>query len=105
MNRLRELREEKNKTLREVASDVSMSFSNLGSLERGEAQLKEDTTKLFASYYGVSADYLLGNSDIRTPLNLQQFGAGVQSELVKECHQLTDAQAQQILDLIKSFKK
>ena len=58
--KLRELREEKRLSLRQVASDLNISFSNLASIERGEVKLHEETAKTFANYYGVSIDYLLG---------------------------------------------
>lgn len=61
-NRLRELRETHGLTLRQVAQDLNMSFSNLGALERGEHQIREDVARKFANYYNVSFDYLLGES-------------------------------------------
>ena len=67
MNRIRDLRLEKKLTLREIAADLNMSYSNIGYLERGKSMLREDTAKLFADYFGVSVDYLLGLTDERTP--------------------------------------
>ena len=67
MNRIKELRKEKNLTLRELASDLNMSYSNIGYLERGKSMLREDTAKMFADYFKVSSDYLLGLTDERTP--------------------------------------
>lgn len=64
-NRLRQLRKEKGLTLREMANQINMSFSNIATLERGETQLREDTTKLFADFFNVSSDYLLGLTDKR----------------------------------------
>ena len=63
MNRLRELRNKRRLTLREVAEKLNMSFSNVATIERGESQLREDTAKIFADFYNVSIDYLLGNTD------------------------------------------
>ena len=69
MNRLRELRNKRRLTLREVAEKLNMSFSNVATIERGESQLREDTAKIFADFYNVSIDYLLGNTDNPTESN------------------------------------
>lgn len=66
-NKIRELREQHHLTLRELAEKLNMSFSNIATLERGDSQLREDTTKIFCNFFNVSADYLLGLSDIRNP--------------------------------------
>lgn len=68
MNKLRYLRKSKGLTLREVAKDMNMSFSNLGALERSEHQLREETAKRFSLYYNVSVDYLLGIKEEKNEL-------------------------------------
>ena len=64
-NRIRELREERKITLRDLAILLHMSFSNIATLERGESQLREDTVKKFAEFFDVSSDYLLGITNDR----------------------------------------
>ena len=61
--RLRELRKEKRKTLRDVNIDLGISYSNLAAVERGEHGCNADTLNKLADYYNVSIDYLLGNTD------------------------------------------
>lgn len=63
MNRLRELRKKTGLSLRELEDKVGISYSNIASIERGETQLKEDTAMVFAKFYNVSVDYILGVSD------------------------------------------
>ena len=63
--RLRELRGEK--TLQEVADGIGITRVAMGYYEKGER--KPDIEILFriAGYYNVSADYLTGLSDVKTP--------------------------------------
>ena len=64
-DRLRELRKEKGKTLREVNDDTGISYSGLASIERGENSCNTSTLKILADYYDVPTDYLLGLSNQR----------------------------------------
>lgn len=103
MNRLRQLREEKGKTLREVSEDLKMSFSNIATLERGDSQLKEDTAIIFAKYYNVSIDYLFCNSNIRTipeQIKLDQY----QLALYNASKPLSNDEKTQILDFVNYIK-
>lgn len=100
-NRIRELRNEKRLSLRQLADDVNMSFSNLGSIERGEVQLREDTAKIFSKYFNVSTDYLLGLSDDRQPIeatpSTPKFALyGLEKDL-------TDEQKEAIINLAKTM--
>ena len=61
--RLKQLRKEKHKTLRNINDDLGLSYSNLAAIERGEHNCNADTLKMLAQYYGVSTDYLLGKTD------------------------------------------
>ena len=61
--RLRELRKQKNKTLRDVNDDLGISYSNLAQIERNEHSCTADTLKILAKYYDVSIDYILGKTD------------------------------------------
>ena len=72
--RLKELRDEK--TLQEVADGVGITRVAMGYYEKGER--KPDVEILFkiADYYKVSADYLIGLSDVKTPdIDIQGIAA------------------------------
>ena len=58
-NRLRELRKQKNKTLREVSEDLHISKTALGNYELGNLGINNDLLNDFAKYYNVSIDYIL----------------------------------------------
>lgn len=63
--RLRQLRQEKQLTLRELENETGITFSALGKYEREERQPDFDTLEIIAEYFGVSIDWLLGRSEIR----------------------------------------
>ncbi len=65
MNRLRILRKERKLSLIELADSVHINKSSIARFETGEVEMKADTLKLFADFFNVSTDYLLGNSDDR----------------------------------------
>lgn len=64
-DRLKELRGER--TLQEVADGIGMTRVAMGYYEKGERKPDIEMLYKIASYYQVSADYLIGLSDIRTP--------------------------------------
>ena len=61
--RLKELRKNKHKTLRQVSQDTTISNSNLSEIENGVHGCNADTLNILAKYYNVSIDYLLGKTD------------------------------------------
>ena len=67
-NRVRLLRKERNLTLKELSQKLNMALTTLSSIESGQNDLTMEKAKLFANYFGVSSDYLLGLTDIRNPI-------------------------------------
>ena len=65
MIRIKELRTEKELSLRDLSKVLDISYSSLGKYERGEQQPSFETLSKIANYFNVSIDYLLGNSDGR----------------------------------------
>jgi transcriptional regulator with XRE-family HTH domain len=64
--RIRELRKEKNMTLKQLAEELDMPLTTLGNYEREERNPDFDTVSAIAGYFGVSMDYLIGRSDKRS---------------------------------------
>ena len=61
--RMRNLREDRDLTQREVAEVINKSQQGYSHIEDGRAELKiEDLIKL-CKFYGVSADYFIGMSE------------------------------------------
>ena len=62
MNRLRDLREDRDLTLADVGAAIGMSAMAISYYERGIRALTDELIPKFCSYYAVTADYLLGIS-------------------------------------------
>ena len=61
--RLRDLREDHDKTQQQIADILGTSQSMYARYERGANELPLRHLLVLADYYGVSVDYLLGRSD------------------------------------------
>lgn len=67
MNRLREIREDKDLLQSDVAKYLNVSQVAYSYYEIEKRQLPIDLLKKLAIYYDTSTDYLLGLTDIRKP--------------------------------------
>jgi len=65
--RIRDLREDKDLTQKEIAAFLLCDQSLYSKYERGERPLPLDLADKLADYYGVSVDYLLGRTNNKTP--------------------------------------
>lgn len=65
MNRLKELRQEKKLSQKELAENIGVHYRTLQNWENGESQIKPDKAQQLADYFGVSVGYLLGYSEYR----------------------------------------
>lgn len=67
MNRLKEIREDKDLLQSDIAKILNVSQVAYSYYEIGKRQLPIDLLKKLAIYYQTSTDYLLGLTDARTP--------------------------------------
>ena len=67
MNRLKEIREDKDLLQSDIAKILNVSQVAYSYYEIGKRQLPIDLLKKLALYYGTSTDHLLGLTDIRKP--------------------------------------
>ena len=79
-NRLKELRHEKNLTLKEVSSqleqnNLKISPDALAKYERGDREPKLETWQKLADFFNVPVDYLLGISKDRSTLTIDDLNA------------------------------
>lgn len=91
--RLRELRKQKRKTLRQVNTETGINYANLSEIERGEHGCNSNTLKVLADYYGCTTDYLLGYTDAPTAIQIQVLDSD--GSITEMQHEL--------LDLTKGF--
>ena len=61
--RMRNLREDRDLTQREVGAVINKSQQGYSHIEDGRAELKIDDLIKLCRFYGVSADYFIGMSD------------------------------------------
>lgn len=62
-DKLKQLRKDKGKTLKEIAEEIGISVSAYSNYEQGIRQPSYEILKKICIYYEVSADYLLGLED------------------------------------------
>lgn len=65
--RLRDIREDNDKTQAQMAEKLGCSQQTYSRYEAGKAQMTYETLSTLADYFGTSVDYLLGRTDVRTP--------------------------------------
>ncbi len=65
--RIRDLREDNDFTQQKIANYLMCDQSLYSKYERGERQLPLDVAVKLAKFYGVSLDYLTGQTNMKTP--------------------------------------
>lgn len=65
MDRLRELRKERNVTQQELADDMLVTQRTLARYESGESEPRLPMVFDLSDYFHVSIDYLVGRSGVR----------------------------------------
>lgn len=65
MNRLRELRNEKELSQSDVASIIGVTTAAYSNYEKGTRDISTDTLLKLSAFFGVSVDYILGKTYVR----------------------------------------
>ncbi len=63
MNRIKDLREDRDLTQEQVAKIIKTSQQQYSKIETGKANISAEKLMLLAKFYKVSVDYILGLSD------------------------------------------
>ncbi len=105
MNRLKELRIEKNLLQSDIAKVINKSDRIVGFYETGERDMSTETLSILADFFDVSIDYLLGKSDIRNPEEIKNIkhanSGGLDTNGLDEDDML---ELQRQIDYIKKMK-
>lgn len=98
--RMKDLREDADKTQAEVAKALFMQLTQYGRYERGERELPLNIAVALAKYYGVSLDYLaeLSNGKTLPPVSAEN---AEEHELLKEFRRLDDFGKGQVFERVK----
>ncbi|EFY03451.1 hypothetical protein Javan119_0052 [Streptococcus phage Javan119] len=73
MNRLKELRQEKKLSQKEIALELQVPPRTYQRWENGESQIKPDKAQDLADYFEVTVAYLLGYSNFKENSNLKDL--------------------------------
>ena len=65
--RIRDLREDRDLKQKELAELLQVHQTTYSDYELGRVNIPVSALHTLADYYGVSVDYLLGRTDIKTP--------------------------------------
>lgn len=84
MNRLKELRQEKKLSQKELAKKIGVHYRTLQNWENGESQIKPDKAQALAEHFGVSVGYLLGFSSESSKNVLTKFKEGEYSQIEED---------------------
>ena len=98
MNRIHEMRKEKNMTQAELADAVHSSRPSVGKWENGDVDLNTETIAKLCAFFGCTADYLLGLSSQRTTQISDEDAA-----LVEAYHAAPENVRQSIEVLLRPF--
>ena len=83
MNKLRELREDRDLVQREIARELGISQRNYSYYETSQTILTEDILQRLANYYNASIDYILYRTDVRKPYPKSIVDTNVEKEKVE----------------------
>lgn len=88
MNNLKLLRQKHNLSTRDLGEKLSMTHTTISRLENGDSHFNNDYIQTFTSFFGVTADYLLGLPTIATigdgsfkPVNLVKYRFNKDAEI------------------------
>ena len=68
INRIKELREDNDKTQQTIASYLCVAQNTYSNYENGKREMPIDLLIRLACYYSVNLEYLLGLTDVSEPL-------------------------------------
>ena len=110
--RLRELRLEHRLTQLDLASMAKVGRSTIAMYESGVREPNLETIELFADYFNVDLEYLLGKSDVPNKYSdliqsmvVNKNSPEVANAKIKEYKKIIDTSSPQDLRMLKDYKK
>lgn len=106
MNRIKQLRNERNINQDVLAKLLGIEIAGISKLETGRVPLKDEYIVKLAEFFGVTTDYILGKSDIRNPekveIDTDKLYIGLSTN---DYENITDKQKEQITELARLILK
>ena len=104
MIRLLELRNEKGLSQRAIAKEMFVSQGTYNNWENGKTQPSIEQLKRLSVLFGVSVDYLIGNTDEYGTLGVQDGFSAEESGLIYKYRALSKENQNALLMIIKNLK-
>ena len=100
MNRIKELRAEKNIFQSKLASLLKVRQNTISNWETGRSEPDQDALREMSKIFGVSIDYILGNTDIKNPLTSEDV-SGLTEKQIKILEMMAELPEQDQDELIQ----
>ena len=97
--RIRDLREDSDKTQKQVAEDLHLHLTQYHRYETGESEIPLSFAISLAKYYNVSIDYIAGLTNEKTSVNTNDISLSDLKFLIR-FRQLSEIQKGRILERI-----
>ena len=105
MIRLRDLRAEKNISQRKMAEMFSVSQGTYKNWEQGNTQPSIEQLRELARFFGVSVDYLIGNSDDEGYIKIQEVLSKDDVATLHTVNTLPEDSKKLLMDFIASLER
>lgn len=100
--RIRELREDNDKTQREVAEYLGTPYQYYAVYEKGTSEISFERAILLAKYYNVSLDYIAGLTNNKLGLASSDL-TDEQQALLCRVENMTDSEKKKAVELLKKL--
>lgn len=100
--RIRELREDSDKTQREIAEYLGTPYQYYAVYEKGGSEISFERAIALAKYYNVSLDYLAGLTDVKTNSSVYH-APDDDTALLKSIKRLTPAEKSALSEFLQTL--
>lgn len=102
--RIRELREDNDKTQREIAEYLGTPYQYYSVYEKGGSEISFERAIALAKYYNVSLDYIAGLTDVKKNSSVNSVPQ-CEAELLERLDSLSEVERRQFSELLSLIIK
>ena len=103
MNRIKKLRQEKDILQSDLAKRLKVGQATISNWETGRYEPDQDALREMSKIFGVSIDYILGNTDIKNPLTSADMN-GLTEKQIKILEMMGQMTSQQQDELLRQAR-
>lgn len=104
MTRIKELRESKGLSQKQLAISLHVSQPSVSSWEAGNKVMSAKTTAKVADFFGVSIDYLLGREETKNKKQPTVVDDGLLAKTLSRVQSLSDPALQRVQDFLDGLE-